>query len=239
VLGGRRTVLEAVRAGRAAAVLVATGARTTPGLRDLLDEAAGAAVPLRRVAGPELDRLAGPNHQGVAAAVTPPPPLGGRDLASRRFGPEALVVVLDGIEDPQNLGASARSAEAAGAEALVVRDRRAAPLSASAIRASAGALLHLPVARVPNLHQALLSLRSRGFFVVGLDHRAERTIHDAGPAPRPLALVLGAEGTGISRLVRETCDALVAIPMAGRTGSLNASAALAVGLFGYALRRDG
>ena len=119
MLGGRRTVLEAVRAGRAAAVLVATGARTTPGLRDLLDEAAGAAVPLRRVAGPELDRLAGPNHQGVAAAVTPPPPLGGRDLASRRFGPEALVVVLDGIEDPQNLGASARSAEAAGAEALV------------------------------------------------------------------------------------------------------------------------
>jgi 23S rRNA (guanosine2251-2'-O)-methyltransferase len=152
------------------------------------------------------------------------------------FDPQALVVVLDGITDPQNFGASARTAEAAGASLLVARKRRAAPLTAAAVRASAGALLHLPVARVANLTRAVERLKDRGFSVVGLDHRASTSIHDEEPPPRPLALVVGAEGEGISRLVRESCDFLVSIPMAGRTGSLNAAAALAVGLFGYAVR---
>jgi 23S rRNA (guanosine2251-2'-O)-methyltransferase len=104
------------------------------------------------------------------------------------------------------------------------------------VRASAGALLHLPVARVTNLSKAVDHLKERGFFVVGLDHRAEVSIHQAPVPHRPLALVVGAEDTGVSRLVRERCDQLVSIPMPGRTGSLNASAALAVALFGYALR---
>src|SRR5438067_2315287 len=137
-IGGRRPVLEALRAGRASAVLVATGARRTTVLREVLEGAARASVALQRVAGPLLDRTAGPNHQGVAASVVPPAPLDERALASLPLDPEALIVVLDGIEDPQNLGACARSSEAAGAAALVVRDRRAAPMSASAIRASAG-----------------------------------------------------------------------------------------------------
>jgi 23S rRNA (guanosine2251-2'-O)-methyltransferase len=235
-IGGRRAVLEAVRAGTARAALVAAGSRLTPGLRELLDEAARAAVPVRRVDGAELDRVAGIDHQGVAAAVVPPPELDDRALAAFPLGPNSLVVVLDGIEDPQNLGASARSAEAAGAAVLVARQRRSAPRSSAAVRASAGALLHLPVARVVNLRRTLERLKERGFFVVGLDQRADRTIHDAGPPPRPLAVVLGSEAAGISKLVRDTCDLLVAIPMAGRTASLNASAALAAGLFGYALR---
>jgi 23S rRNA (guanosine2251-2'-O)-methyltransferase len=118
---------------------------------------------------------------------------------------------------------------------LVARRRRAAPLSSAAIRASAGALLHLPTARVTNLQRAIEQLKDRGFTVIGLDQRADTTIHDA-PPERPLAVVVGSEGIGLSRLVRESCDVLVSIPMPGRTASLNAAAALAVALFGYILR---
>jgi 23S rRNA (guanosine2251-2'-O)-methyltransferase len=182
-----------------------------------------------------IDALDLPGHQGVAVFVRPRPEMDERALGSMPFGPQALVVVLDGITDPQNLGACARSAEAAGAAVLVVRARRAAPLTAAAVRASAGALLHLPVARVPNLTRALERLKDRGFFVAGLD--AGGVDMRRAPTPgRPLVLVVGSEGQGLSRLVREHCDALVAIPMVGRTASLNASAALAAGLFGFALR---
>ncbi len=183
----------------------------------------------------EVDRLVGRPNQGIATLVRPPPELDERAVRSTSFPSDAVVVVLDGIEDPQNFGACARSAEAAGASLLLSRRRRSAPLSVAAIRASAGALLHLPVARVANLARALASLKQRGFFVVGLAHDAEEDIH--GPPPsRPLALVVGAEGSGLSRLVRETCDSVVAIPLHGTTESLNASAALSVALFGYALR---
>jgi len=121
---------------------------------------------------------------------------------------------------------------------MVVRKKRAAPLTPAAVKASAGALLHLPVARVANLTQALGRLKERGFFVVGLDERASTGI-DSDPPPRPVVMVVGSEGFGLSRLVAESCDLLVSIPMGGKTGSLNASAALAVGLFGYLLRPPG
>jgi 23S rRNA (guanosine2251-2'-O)-methyltransferase len=170
--------------------------------------------------------------------VAMPGELDERSVGGMTFAPDALVVVLDGITDPQNLGACARSAEAAGAVLLITRKRRAAPLTPAAVRASAGALLHLTVARVANIPRTLERLRDAGVFVAGLDHRAEVDIHRAPTPPRPLALVVGAEDVGLSRLVRETCDALVSIPMRGRTASLNASAALSVGLFAYALRPD-
>ncbi|HEX8100940.1 MAG TPA: RNA methyltransferase, partial [Actinomycetota bacterium] len=135
-------------------------------------------------------------------------------------------------------GACARAAEAAGATVLIARKRRSAPLTYAALKASAGALLHLKVVRVTNVHRALEHLQHEGFFVVGLDHAATSTIHDAELPPRPLALVVGAEDVGMSRLVREACDQVVSIPMSGRTQSLNAAAALAVGLFGYAVRSN-
>jgi 23S rRNA (guanosine2251-2'-O)-methyltransferase len=212
------------------------GSRTTEGLRAVLDEAERLGVPVEWTSRAEVDALSLGDHQGVAAVVSPPGELDERDLRSRAFDQEALVVMLDGISDPQNLGACARSAEAAGAALLVTRARRAAPVSPAAIRASAGALLHLPVARVPNLTRVLDHFRDRGFVAVGLDHRAEDDLYLSEPPPRPLVLVVGSEGTGISRLVRESCDQLVAIPMKGRTASLNAAAALAVALFAYALR---
>lgn len=235
-VGGRRAVLEAVRSGRALGIAAWRGAHGSTGLRDVLDAAARAGVPVRWVDRPSIEALGVPDHQGVVATLALPTEMDDRGLAAFDLPADALAVVLDGITDPQNLGACARAAEAAGASVLVARSRRAAPVSTAAVRASAGALLHLPLARVTNLTRTVHALQARGFSVVGLDHRAAASIHDAPPPPRPLALVVGAEGEGISRLVREACDLLVAIPMPGRTGSLNAASALAVALFGYVLR---
>ena len=233
-IGGRRAVLEAVRAGLAKRVLVAESARRTPALRELLDACRAADIAVETADPVRLDDLAR-DHRGVVATVRVPAPVGEQELSSRRFAPDALVVVLDGIEDPQNLGAAARSAEAAGASLLVTRRARAADVTPAAVRASAGALLHLPHARVANLARAIDRLRDNGFTVVGLDEHATTGL-DAGRPEGPLAIVVGAEGEGLSRLVRERCDEIVALPMRGRVGSLNASAALAAVLYAYALR---
>jgi 23S rRNA (guanosine2251-2'-O)-methyltransferase len=232
-------VLEALRSGRARRVVVAAGSRSTEALRAVLAEADRSNVAMRWVPREELDALGLHEAQGVAAYIDLPRELDERALVTTTHPHDAVLVCLDGITDPQNLGTCARAAEAAGVSMLVARRRRAAPVSPAAIRASAGALLHLPLARVPNLPRAIDRLKDLGFTVVGLDQRAGRTIHDATPPERPIALVVGAEDTGISRLVREACDVMVSIPMSGRTGSLNAAAALAVGLFGFVLRPAG
>ena len=244
VISGRRAVVEAIRAGTTSEVLVARGAPRTDGLESLLAEAAARGVPVREVPRPQLDALA-EQHRGVVARRDGPiarsgrgpaaAALGERDLSLFPFAPDAVVVVLDGIEDPQNLGAATRSAEAAGAAMLVSRVRRAAPVTDVAVRASAGALEHLPHARVANVARAIARLQEAGFFVVGLDHAADDTIYaESCPAGR-VALVVGGEGSGLSRLVRERCDALVRLPMRGRVASLNASAALAAVLYAYVL----
>jgi 23S rRNA (guanosine2251-2'-O)-methyltransferase len=234
VVAGRRAALEAVRSGIALEVLVARQARATSGIRDVVEAAAEVGVRVREVDRRDLDALA-PDHRGVVARVRVPEPIGERDLAEWPFDDDAVVVVLDGIEDPQNLGAAARSAEAAGAAMLVTRTRRAADVTDSAIRASAGALFHLPHARVANIARALERLKDVGFTVVGLDERAPTSVYDGEAAEGRLAIVLGSEGEGMTRLVREGCDALVSLPMHGRVGSLNASASLAAVLYGWVL----
>ncbi len=236
LIGGRRPVLEAIRSGRARRVLLGAGLHSTEGMQELLERARHSGLEIETTDEESLRALGLADHQGVAAVISPVKELEERDVHATSFGFDALVVLLDGITDPQNFGASARAAEAAGADMLIVRKRRSAPLTPAAIKASAGALFHLPVARVANLFRAVDHLKERGFFVVGLDHEASTTIHEAEPPGRPLALVLGAEDVGLSRLVRESCDVLLSIPMAGKTASLNAAAALAVGLFGYAIR---
>lgn len=232
VVAGRRAALEAVRSGRASEVLVAAGSRATPGLRELLAAVQEAGVRLREVPRAELDRVAS-DHHGVVTRVTVARELSERELATWPFGEDALVVVLDGVTDPQNLGAAARSAEAAGAAMLVTRVRRSAAVTPAAVRASSGALLHLPHARVANVAKAIGRLQDAGFFVVGLDGQAPITVYDEPCPAGRVALVLGGEGQGLSRLVRGSCDALVALPMAGRVASLNASAALAAVLYAY------
>ncbi len=236
-VGGRRAVVEAIRAGRVSDVLVAPGVRETQGLRAVLDAAAAAGIEMRDADRTELDRLAA-DHQGVVARLRDdarPRELGERELGTFPFADDALAVVLDGITDPQNFGAAARSAEAAGASVLVTRTRRAADVTPAAVRASAGALLHLRLARVANIPRALGRLQDAGFTVVGLDGEADASIFDEPCPDGRVALVVGSEGQGMSRLVRERCDVLVALPMHGRVGSLNASASLAGALYGYVL----
>lgn len=238
VIVGRRPVLEAVRAGATSEVLVAGASRPTEPLRELRDAAARAGVPVTAVDGERIQALArGAHHQGVAARVTVPGPLSEGDLERFDWPEDPLVVVLDGVTDPQNLGAVARTAEASGASALVVRRPRGATVGPASIRASAGALLHLPVAEVANVPRALGRLKGAGFWVAGLDGTATVTVAASEPPPGALALVVGSEGGGLSRLARERCDVLLRIPMRGRVESLNVAVAAGVGLFGYAERR--
>jgi 23S rRNA (guanosine2251-2'-O)-methyltransferase len=235
VVSGKRAVLEAVRAGSALEVLLARDARRGPALTDVLDAARAHHVRTREVDRRDLDRLAN-DHRGVVARVRPPvAPLGERDLSTFPWTADAIAVILDGVEDPQNLGAAARSVEASGAAMLITRTHRSAPVTPAAIRASAGALAHLPHARVANLTRAIERLRDAGFTVVGLDEGAEDSIYDRPCPAGRLALVVGSEGSGISRLVREHCDLQVSLPMRGKVGSLNASASLAAVLYAYVL----
>ena len=234
VVAGRRAVLEAIRAGRATSVLVARGSKATPALREVLDAAASSDIPVREEDRERLDALA-EDHRGVVARVSPPPAFGERELASYAFAQDALVVVLDGIEDPHNLGAAARAAEAAGASMLVSRTRRAADVTDAAVRASAGALLHLPHARVANVSRALERLKDVGFTVAGLAEDAPASVYEEVAPEGRVAVVLGSEGSGMSRLVRETCDVVVSLPMLGEVGSLNASTSLAAVLYAWVL----
>jgi len=233
-VAGRRPALEAIAAGRAVRLVVADEAHGRI-IETIRDAGQRDGIPIGSATNHELDELRLGEHQGVVAFARLPPTLDGGALARRPFGAGALVVVLDGVTDPQNLGACARAAEAAGADLLVTRVHRAAALTAAAVKASAGTLLHLEVARVTNLSRAIDLLKDRRFTIVGLDADGNATIHDEPPR-RPLALVVGSEGAGISRLVRESCDLLLRIPMSGRIGSLNAASALAVALFAYASR---
>jgi 23S rRNA (guanosine2251-2'-O)-methyltransferase len=241
VVVGKRPVLEAIRAGSAREIIVDRASRSRPGLRELLRAARREGVPVSPVPRQEVDRLGGGSrHQGVAARLGRlQAELAETDLREMELAEDALVVVLDGVTDPQNFGACARTAEAAGVSALVVRRRRGAPVSRTALAASAGALAHLPVVRVVNLARVIELLKEAEFWVVGLDGRAERTILASPRPPGRLALVLGSEGTGLSRLVAERCDELLAIPMRGTVGSLNVSVAAGVALFAYALRGVG
>jgi 23S rRNA (guanosine2251-2'-O)-methyltransferase len=235
IVSGKRAVLEAVRAGSALEVLLARDARHGPALTDVLDAARAQHVRTREVERGDLDRLA-PDHRGVVARLRPPvAPLGERDLSTFPWAADAVVVILDGVEDPQNLGAAARSIEASGAAMLITRTHRSAPVTPAAIRASAGAMAHLPHARVANLTRATERLHDAGFTVVGLDEQAEDSIYDRPCPAGRIALVVGGEGSGISRLVREHCDLLVSLPMHGKVGSLNASASLAAVLYAYVL----
>jgi len=232
VVAGKRAVIESLRAGRVRELLVSEGARHNEGMREVEAAASAAGVRVRRVLRAELDALAA-DHRGVVARVERPRNLGERDVATLPFAEDAVVVTLDGVVDPQNLGAAARSADAAGVAVLITRMHRSAGVTDSAFRASAGALVSLPHARVANLPRVLERLRDAGFVVVGLDPGAPGSIYEE-PCPRGrIVLVVGSEGTGLSRLVRERCDLLVSLPMLGHVASLNVAAGLAAALFAW------
>jgi 23S rRNA (guanosine2251-2'-O)-methyltransferase len=225
---GINPVLEALRAGRVRDVLV--GERPGDRVREVADAAARDGVTVRRVSPGELDRAArGGVHQGIVARLREPLSVGLHDLLAP-VGHPPLVVVLDSVEDPQNVGAILRTVDAAGADGIVRQTRRAAPLAGAAAKASAGAVAHVKVAEVVNIARTLEELKAAGVWTVGLAAEASRR-YDEIDYTLPTALVVGAEGTGLRRLVRERCDWLVSIPMYGRVKSLNVSVATGVVLF--------
>ena len=232
---GRRPVIEALRAGRPISeILIATGSRPSGALAEIVRLANRQGIKVREMPRRELESKAqSRNAQGViATAVGDFGYVTIDELVERATSAAqpSLLVALDGVTDPQNLGAIARSAEAAGAHGLVVGKRRAAPVTPSAEKAAAGALEHLPVAQVTNLARALEALKERGVWIAALDADAEQTIYDFD-ARDPVCLVIGGEGEGVSRLVAERADHRLCIPMAGKVQSLNASAAGAIALF--------
>lgn len=236
---GKNPVLEALRAGRTIERLLVAGGLDRAFLARLRVVAAERGVPVEVVDRGRLDDLAQSRaHQGVLAIAPARRPAALAELLVRAEanGP-ALLVALDGVEDPQNLGAIIRSAEAAGAHGLIATERRSAPLGPGATKASAGAVEHLPVARVVNLTRTLDELKGAGLWVYGADGDGDRVYHQVD-LTGPVLLVIGGEGRGLSRLVKERCDFMLRIPMFGRVNSLNASAAAAVLLFEVRRQRD-
>ena len=221
---GRRAVTEALAAHRR---LEGVYFDPRSSVADIVEHARAAGVPVTPRTAAELDTLAsGVRHQGVVAVAAR-----SERVPLSRLAGRGLVVVLDGVTDPQNLGAIARSAEAAGADGMVIRSRRAAGITPAAEKAAAGALSWLPVAVVANIASALGVLSEAGAWSVGLDGAAATELWDSALLDGNVVLVIGSEGAGVSRLVRDRVDELVRIPMAGHVASLNASAAAAIALF--------
>jgi 23S rRNA (guanosine2251-2'-O)-methyltransferase len=217
-----------LRAGRGQEL---RGAERASGrVTDLVRAADRAGLPIRRVGLAELDRAArGGTHQGVIAQLEDAAEYDIGDLVNAS-GEPPLIVVLDGIEDPHNVGAILRTADAAGAAGVVRQSRHAAPLDGAAAKASAGAVSHVKVADVVNIARALEELKERGVWTVGLAAQASKR-YDEVDLTLPTAIVVGAEGTGLRRLVKERCDWLVSIPMQGHVESLNVSVATGIVLF--------
>ena len=200
-------------------------------LQRVVDECRRRGVVVRFVPRPELDRMAGTNaHQGVVAVTSAKQYNHLDDILEAKRGEYSLVVVLDGVEDPHNLGAILRTADAAGADGAVIPERRAASVTASVAKASAGASEHLPIARVTNIARTVEELKARNLWTVALDERGIQT-YDTLDYNMDCAILLGAEGKGVHELVRKKCDFLVSIPMLGKVPSLNVSVAAAVVLY--------
>jgi 23S rRNA (guanosine2251-2'-O)-methyltransferase len=232
---GINPVLEALRAGRVKEIQVVE--RASGRLAGIVSAAQRAGVPIRRASAADLDRAArGGVHQGIVADLQETAQLDVGDLVTSAAGPP-LLVVLDGIEDPHNVGAILRTVDAAGADGVVRQSRRAAPLDGAAAKASAGAVSHVRIAEVVNIARALEELKELGVWTVGLAGGATKR-YDEIDFRLPTAIVVGAEGTGLRRLVRERCDWIVSIPMRGRVESLNVSVATGVALFEAVRQRE-
>ena len=228
IIYGINPVLEALRAGRVSELRI--GERSGARLRDLLSLAGARGVSVRRVSADALDRDSRRGvHQGVVAEVEEVRDYSIQDLVHGARG-TPLIVVLDGIEDPHNMGAILRTVDAAGVDGVVIQSRRSAALTGAAAKASAGAVAHVRIAEVVNIARAIDELKDAGLWTIGLAAEVARA-YDSVDFTVPSAIVLGAEGSGLRRLVRERCDILAAIPIDGHVGSLNVSVAAGITLF--------
>ncbi|MDP2743714.1 MAG: 23S rRNA (guanosine(2251)-2'-O)-methyltransferase RlmB [Dehalococcoidia bacterium] len=234
IIEGRNPVIEALRAGRPInKVLLASNAKRQPAVAEILDLSLARKVPVEYVERRFLDRLtAASSHQGVVAYASVKEYVGLDDLLaiSSEKGEAPLYCILDGIEDPHNLGAILRTAEASGTHGVVIRSRRAVGLTAVVAKASAGAVEYVPVARVSNISQAIVGLKKAGVWAIGID-RAGDIPYNKVDFRLPTAIVIGGEGSGLSDLVKQRCDSLASIPMLGRIASLNVSIAAALAMY--------
>lgn len=236
ILYGRQPVRETLRARRRQVfkLLLAAGTQPTGIVGEIVSLARQARLPIQEVNRRELDKLGGEaNHQGLAAEVSGYPYVDMETLlgAARQANEPPFLLLLDHVQDPQNLGSLLRSAEAVGAHGVVLPGRRAAGVTPAAVRASAGAAEHVRVAQVVNLVQAMQALKAQNVWLAGLEARPEAQLYTEANLGGPLGIVVGSEGQGLARLVRDTCDFLLRLPMHGQVGSLNAGAAGAVALY--------
>lgn len=241
VVVGRNAAVEAMRAGiPVEKIYVAVRLDADDRTREIFALAAEHAYDILEVGRNQLDQIAGgTTHQGIALAVPPYAYADAEDLldTAADSGTPPLIVALDGVTDPRNLGAVLRSAAAFGAHGVLIPERRAAGVTASVWKVSAGAAARVPVARATNLVRALTEMKKAGCFVVGLDAGGDVSVRDLAYAADPLVLVVGSEGKGLSRLVRETCDAVASIPIGSDTESLNAAVAAGITLYEVARAR--
>lgn len=233
-LTGIHAVREALEVGRALDRIVIAKGRQDARTEDIVQLARKQNISVRFEDRSQLDRLAeSKDHQGVVAIAATRPVATLEDiLAAATKGPthQGLIVLLDGVEDPHNLGAIIRTALAAGAHGVVIPERRAAGLTDAVARSSAGALAHLPVAKVTNLARTMEELKEAGYWIVGLDEDAERNYTDVDYTS-PIAIVMGGEGKGLHELTRKRCDFVVSLPTTGPVKSLNVSVAVGIVLF--------
>ncbi|MBT1162587.1 23S rRNA (guanosine(2251)-2'-O)-methyltransferase RlmB [Bifidobacterium sp. SO1] len=252
---GRNAVLEALRVGVPSSQLyIAARIEHDDRTREIVKLAGANGLHLLEADRLEMDRIAhSSNHQGVVLKVQPYQYSALADLveqaerksrameaansAAARINARPLFIALDGVTDPQNLGAVIRSAAAFGANGVILPERRSASVTAAAWKVSAGAAAHMPVARVVNLNKAIDGLKERGYYVVGLDGGGDAMVGETGFETDPLVVVLGSEGSGLSRLVREACDSIAGIPISNMVESLNASVAAGISLYAVARAR--
>src|SRR5580700_4437653 len=229
---GLNAVSEAIKArGRAFQWVGLAKERHDLRLQRIIEECRKLGVPVRFLQRTELDQMAGnAAHQGVVAVTSAKQYSGLEDVIEAKRGEYSLIVVLDGVEDPHNLGAILRTADAAGADGVVIPERRAAGVTAIVTKTSAGASEHLPIAKVTNIARTLEDLKAQNLWMVGLDERGTQS-YDALDYNMDCAIVLGAEGKGLHDLVARKCDFLVSIPMLGKVPSLNVSVAAGVMLY--------
>ena len=239
IVAGRNSVLEALRTDIPAATLyVASRIDSDDRVREIIKIAGDRGIPMLEAPRTELDRITdGAVHQGLALQVPPFAYAHPADLIDSERPGIPVIVALDGITDPRNLGAIIRSVAAFGGHGVLVPARRSGGMTASAWQPSAGAAARIPLAQATNLTRALLDYRKQGFFVVGLDMDGDVELPELALASEPLVIVVGSEGKGLSRLVRETCDQIVSIPMAGAVESLNAGMAVGVTMYEVARAR--
>jgi 23S rRNA (guanosine2251-2'-O)-methyltransferase len=242
VLSGRNSVLEALRAKvPASALYIANRIEMDDRVKEAINLANLRGIPVSEVTRPEIDRLTGNDavHQGIALGVPPYNYQHPMELLDKIIGrgQKPLLVALDGITDPRNLGAIIRSVAAFGGQGVIVPQRRSTGVTASAWKTSAGAAARIPVALAANLNATLKDFKKRGLFVVGLDGDGDLSLPTFHLGDEPLVLVVGSEGKGLSRLVQENCDAILSIPISGNTESLNAGIAASVALYEVSKRR--